>query len=108
MSKADHFAMHQIAANHAFLKPILIFLIDHSTAGGKIRLAPTIELAQRYSFFAATTLGVTDANHGFRLRQGTETEACAIRKGVYQQLDFPHTVSTIAPILLEYPRFASC
>src|SRR5262245_6988336 len=108
MSEPDHLVMHQIAANHAFLKPILIFLIDHPTAGGKIRLAFAIEFAQRYLFFPATTLGVTDANHGFRLRQGTETAACAIRKGVYWQLDFPHTVSTIAAILLEYPRFASC
>src|SRR5262245_24126357 len=107
MTEPDHLVMHEIAANHAFRKPLLIFLINHPTAGGKIRLAPTIEFAQRYSFFAATTLGVTDANHGFSLRQGTETEACAIRKGVYRQLDFPYTVSTIAAILLEYPRFAS-
>src|SRR5215475_10078547 len=108
MSKPDHLVMHEITANHAFRKPLLIFLIDHPTAGGKIRLAPAVELAQRYLFFAATTLGVTDANHGFSLRQGTETAACAIRKGVYRQLDFPHTVSPIAAILLEYPRFASC
>src|SRR5262245_19776760 len=108
MSKPDHLVMHEIATNHAFRKPLLIFLIDHPTTGGKIRLAPAIELAQRYSFFAATTLAVTDAILGFRLRQGTETEACAIRKGIYRQLDFPHTVSAIAAILLEYPRFAIC
>src|SRR5262249_56927013 len=72
------------------------------------RLAPVIELAQRYSFFAATTLGVTDANHVFRLRQCTETAASAIRKGVYRQLGFPPAVSTASPILLEHPRFASC
>src|SRR4029453_17846690 len=108
MSEPDHLVMHEIAANHAFLKPILIFLIDHPTSVGKIRVAPAIELAQHYSFLAATTLGVTDTNHGFRLRQGTETEASAIRKGVYRQLNFPHTVSPVAAILLEYPRFASC
>src|SRR5262245_55477443 len=98
MPKPDHLVMHEIAANHAFRKALLVFLIDHSTAGGKIRRTPAIELAQRYLFFAATTLGVTDANHSFRLRQGTETAACAIRKGVYRQLDFPHTVSAIAAI----------
>src|SRR5262245_53454682 len=101
MSKPDHLVMHQIAANHALRKALLIFLIDDPTVGGKIRLAPTIELAQRYSFFAATTLGVTDTNHGFRLRQCTESAARTIRKGAYRQLDFPHTVSTVAAILLE-------
>src|SRR5262245_5380505 len=105
MSKADHLVMHEIAANHAFRKPLLIFLIDYPTAGGKIRLAPVIELAQRYSFFAATTLGVTDTDHRFRLRQCNATAAFAIRKAFCCQLDFPYTVSAVAAILLEYPCF---
>src|SRR5262245_50528120 len=107
MSKPDHLVMHEIAANHAFRKPLLIFLINHPAVGGKIRLAPTIEFAQRYLFFAATTLGVTDTNHGFRLRQCSATAAFTIRKAVFRQLDFPYTVSTVAAILLEYPCLAS-
>ena len=108
MSKSGNFLMHKITANHAFGEPLLILLVNHPAGGGKIRLAPTIELAQRYSFFAATTLGVTDTNHGFRLRQCSATPPFAIRKAFCWQLDFPYTVSAIAAILLEYPRFASC
>src|SRR5262245_23742288 len=108
MSKPDHLVIHEIAADHAFRKTLLIFLINHPTAGDKIWLAPAIELAQRDLLFAATTLGVTDTNHGFRLRQCSATAAFAVRKAFCRQLDFPYTVSTIAAILLEYPRFASC
>src|SRR5215510_9945886 len=108
MSKPDHLVMHEIAANHAFRKPLLIFLINHPTTGGKIRLAPAIELGQGHSFFAATTLGVTGTNHGFRLRQCKATPTFAIRKTFRRQLDLPYTVSTIAAILLEYPGLASC
>src|SRR5262245_56765099 len=108
MAEPDHLFMHEIAPNHALRKPLLIFLINHPTAGEKIRLAPAIELAQRYSFFAATTLGVTGTNHGFRLRQCSAAKAFAIRKAFCRQLDSPYTVSAIAAILLEYPSFASC
>src|SRR5215510_8444386 len=108
MSKPDHLVMHEIAANHAFRKPLLIFLINHPTTGGKIRLTPAIELAQRYSFFAATTLGVTDTNHGFRLRQCSATAAFPTCKAFCRQLDSPYTVSAVAALLLEYPCFTSC
>ena len=108
MAEPDHLVIHEIAANHAFRKPLLIFLINYPTTGGKIRLAPAIELAQRYSFFDATTFGVTDKNHGFRLRQCGATAAITIRKAICRQLNFPYTVSAIAAILLEYPCIASC
>src|SRR4029453_13991460 len=99
---------HEIAANHTFRESLLIFLINHPTAGGKIWVASAIQLTQRYLLFAGTTLGVADTNDGSRLRQHSEAAAFAIRKGVYRQLDFPYAVSTVAAILLEYPRLASC
>src|SRR5262249_14065303 len=108
MSKPDHLVMREIAADHAFRKPLLIFLINHPTSGGKIRLAPAIERAQRYSFFAATTLSVTGTNDGFSFRPWSAHVAFAIRKGFFRQVDFPYTVSAIAAILLEYPSFANC
>src|SRR5262249_56120594 len=103
MSEPDHLVMHEIAANHTFRESLLIFLINHPAAGGKIRLAPTIKFAQRDLLFAAITLGVTDTNDGFGLRQCIEIATCAIRKGVYRQLNFPHTLSTLSAILLHHP-----
>src|SRR5439155_22034938 len=108
MSKPHHLVMHEIAANHAFREPLLIFLINHPAVGGKVRLTPAIEFAQRDLLFAATTLGVTDTNDNFRLRQHSEAVAFAIRKGLYRQLDFPYAVSTIAAMLLEYPGLGCC
>src|SRR4029077_1610155 len=89
-------------------EPLLIFLIDHSAVGGKVRLTPAIEFAQRDLLFAATTLGVADTNDGFRLRQHSGAAVFAMRKGVYRQLDFPYAVSTIAAMFLEYPRLGCC
>src|SRR6266404_2538126 len=108
MSKPHHLVMHEIAANHAFREPLLIFLINHPAVGGKVRLTPTIEFAQRDLLFAATTLSVADTNNGFRLRQHSEAAAFAVRQGVYRQLDFPYAVSTVAAMLLEYPGLACC
>src|SRR5436190_477143 len=108
MSKPHHLVMHEIAANHAFREALLIFLINHPAVGGKVRLTPEIEFAQRDLLFAATTLSVADANDRFRLRQRSGAAAFTIRKGVYRQLDFPYAVSTIAAMLLEYPRLANC
>ena len=108
MAEPDHLVMHEIAANHAFREPLLIFLINHLAVGGKVRLTPAIEFAQRDLLFAATTLGVADTNDGFGLRQHTEAAAFAIRKGLYRQLDFPYAVSTVAAMLLEYPGLGCC
>ena len=108
MSKPDYPVMHEIAANYAFREPLLIFLINHPAVGGKVRLTPAIEFAQRDLLFAATTLSVADTNDGFRLRQHSEAAAFAICKGVYRQLDFPYPVSTIAAMLLEYPGLGCC
>src|SRR4029450_9268901 len=108
MSKPNHPVMHEIAANHAFREPLLIFLINHPAIGGKVRLTTAIEFTQRDLLFAGSRLGVADTNDGFRLRQHSEAAAFAFRKGLYRQLDFPYTVSTIAAMLLEYPGLGCC
>jgi len=108
MSKPDYPVMHEITANHAFWKPFLIFLINHQAVGGKVGLTAAIEFAQRDLLFAATTLGVSDTNDGFKLEQHSRAVAFAVRKGLYRQLDFPYAVSTIAAMLLEYPGLAGC
>jgi hypothetical protein len=60
--------MHEIAADHAFGETLLVFLVDHPAAGGKVRLAASIEVAKRNLFFAAPTQGVARTNDRSRLR----------------------------------------
>src|SRR5258706_4359943 len=99
MSKPDDPVKDEIATNHAFREPLLIFLINHPAVGGKVRLTPAIEFAQRDLLFAATTLGVTDTNDGLRMRQYGEAAAFASRQGVYRQFELPYTRCTICPML---------
>src|SRR5438046_8016878 len=106
MSKPDYSVMHEIAANHAFREPLLIFLINHPAVGEKVRLTPAVEFAQGDLLFAETTLGVADTNNGFRLRHRNGAAAFAICKSVHRQLDFPYAVSTVAAMLLKYSGLA--
>ena len=60
-----------------------------------------IECAQRNLLFAAATLGVTDTNDGFRLRQRRAAAAFAIRQGFFGSWTF-HTPFPPLPRFIEY------
>src|SRR5918993_386195 len=108
MPETDYVVMDKVAANHAFRQTLLILLINHQAIGGKIRLAATVEFAERDFLFGATTQRMSYTNNGFRLWQRSGIGVCWIGKVVCHQLNFPYAISTVAAMLLQDPSLAGC
>src|ERR1051325_9781844 len=104
VSEANDLIVHEIAADRAVRQPLLIFLIDHPAAAGKVRLAAAIKFAERDALFAAAALRVPDTDNGFAPRRRRAAPTVVIRGAVHRQLNFPYAVAAVAPGLLAHPR----